>query len=545
MGWFDDLAQPAVQPGHALFGNTGFDPNGTPPKPAQTGNPRDQLQTLNGTPPPMAGQFANNNQGFLDWATQQYGADPTRGAGFVNAQAAGGLQNMLQAYSQATGNTANFLGGPSGDRVDFGQGVQDALTSGGQIWNAAGGGGPRPNTGNGSPSSGWGGANLGSLGGGSGFTMPTAPNFTPLQTPAPFTYQPSTLGQFHGGSAVPQMQQLNYNAMGEPTRQAPIQVADPQQLQYQTYNGQQGGPTAQNAYDFRFQQGQKALENTLAHAGALRTGNAAKALTDYGQGMASQEYAAEDARQRANVGMNNANAFQFGQANIGNQFNATQANNANNLAFGNQNFNQAFQTNQANNAGNFQVGQANNQNALQQQGQQFGQNLAGYQANLGAQNQGYNQAANAYQMNANTALGFGSQNQNAALNNYQAQVAAQLGLGNLNLGYQNSNNSYALGMGNLGLAQQGQNFNQQFATNNQNYQQQVMDPWMMNYQLASLGNPGQPNGQGYANATGDLYTQQGNANAAGQVGAGNAWGNALQNLGLSAQQLAYLQALGQ
>ena len=41
--------------------------------------------------------------------------------------------------------------------------------------------------------------------------------------------------------------------------------------------------------------------------------------------------------------------------------------------------------------------------------------------------------------------------------------------------------------------------------------------------LANLGNPGAPNGQGYANAQTDLITGQGNANAAGQVGAANAY----------------------
>lgn len=91
-------------------------------------------------PAPQAGQFANSNQGFVDWAFQKYGESKTR-QGMVDAAAGGGLPKMLAEYAAATGNTANYLGGPSGDRVDFGQGVQDALTSGGQIWNAAGGGG--------------------------------------------------------------------------------------------------------------------------------------------------------------------------------------------------------------------------------------------------------------------------------------------------------------------------------------------------------------------------------------------------------------------
>ncbi len=98
---------------------------------------------------PEAGQWANSNQGFLDWSTARYGADPERGSGFVNEAAGGGFEKMLGDYGRATGNTATYLAGPSGDRADFGQGVQDARTSDGKIWNnertgAGGPGGSRP-----------------------------------------------------------------------------------------------------------------------------------------------------------------------------------------------------------------------------------------------------------------------------------------------------------------------------------------------------------------------------------------------------------------
>ncbi len=122
---------------------------------------------------PQAGQWANNNQGFLDWATKTYGADPTRGSGFVDANANGGLEAILKQYAQQTGNTANFQGGPSGDRVDFGQGAQDALTSGGQIWNASagGGGGGSP-----APSGGGGGGIVGDWGPGGSIAPPPGGN---------------------------------------------------------------------------------------------------------------------------------------------------------------------------------------------------------------------------------------------------------------------------------------------------------------------------------------------------------------------------------
>jgi hypothetical protein len=52
------------------------------------------------------------------------------------------------------------------------------------------------------------------------------------------------------------------------------------------------GVTEQNdpGYQFRLQQGQQALENSAAARGGLFSGNTAKALSDYAQGSASNEY---------------------------------------------------------------------------------------------------------------------------------------------------------------------------------------------------------------------------------------------------------------
>ncbi len=44
------------------------------------------------------------------------------------------------------------------------------------------------------------------------------------------------------------------------------------------------------SYDWRFRQGQQAIERSAAARGTLLTGDTAKALTDYGQGAASQEF---------------------------------------------------------------------------------------------------------------------------------------------------------------------------------------------------------------------------------------------------------------
>jgi hypothetical protein len=376
-------------------------------------------------------------------------------------------------------------------------------------------------------------------------TMPTAPPVQTLEAPKPFDYAGlGSLGTFQSPGQTPQMERLSYNAMAAPARLDYTNLATPEGYTPEKYTGLTAEQLAQDpSYQFRLKQGQQALENSAASKGVLRTGNTAKGLIDYGQGAASQEYAAADARARQTNAMNNAASLGAYQTNAQTGLSYNQNANANALNFGNTNFQNAFATNQANNQGQFNATNANNQNALAQNNQQFGQSLAGFQANLAGQQQGYTQAAGTYGLNSQNALAY---NQNANQNNlanYQAQTNAALGLGNLNLGYQNSNNAYALGQGNLGLAQQGQNYNQGLSTYLTNYQTQVSDPWMHNYQMASLGNPGAPNTQGYGNAQADLITGQGNANAAGQVGSANAYGNAFGNISNNAQQLAYMDWL--
>jgi hypothetical protein len=470
---------------------------------------------------------------------QQSGMNPgDRGQGFADWQYWQGV-----GPSQY-GRLASDIAGHGPD--------QPTGTPGSGAWQSSGAGG----------GGGFGGSSS-SGGGGINVQMPTAPTNTPINTPAPFNYPQSSLGQFNAPSAFPA-----YNPAATPTAFSGSRQADPGTLSYQNlatpagytpdkYTGLSAADLAADpSYQFRKQQTLDAQANISAHAGALRTGNALQAQGDLAGNLASQEYAAADARARQTNQMNNAtslgayqtnaqtglaynqnanaNAMNFGQANIQNQFNANQANYGRDAAENQQNFQNQFTVNQA-----------NNQGAQAAQNQQFGQAATAYGLNQQAQNQGYQQALGAYGLNAQTGLQYNQQNNSNALNNYQAQVQAALGQGNLALGYQNSNNQYALGMGNLGLAQQGQQYNQGLNTFMTNYQTQVADPWNRNYQLATLGNPGAPNGQGYANAQSDLITGQGNANAAGQVGSANAYGNALGNIGNSASQAAYLQWLQQ
>ncbi|MCX6552701.1 MAG: hypothetical protein NTY02_17140 [Acidobacteria bacterium] len=58
------------------------------------------------------------------------------------------------------------------------------------------------------------------------------------------------------------------------------------------------------SYQWRFDQGRKAVEGGQAAKGITRTGGALVDLTNYGQNAASQEYAAADARKRADYGLN-------------------------------------------------------------------------------------------------------------------------------------------------------------------------------------------------------------------------------------------------
>lgn len=72
-----------------------------------------------------------------------------------------------------------------------------------------------------------------------------------------------------------------------------------------------------NAYKFRFNQGQQALERSAAARGMLNSGNTLAALADYGQGQASQEYG--DEFNRLNQAVNQRNQFNLGVMGAKNQ----------------------------------------------------------------------------------------------------------------------------------------------------------------------------------------------------------------------------------
>ena len=72
-----------------------------------------------------------------------------------------------------------------------------------------------------------------------------------------------------------------------------------------------------NAYKFRFNQGQQALERSAAAKGMLNSGNTLAELARYGQGMASDEYGKEF--ERLNSATGQRNQYNLGLMNVANQ----------------------------------------------------------------------------------------------------------------------------------------------------------------------------------------------------------------------------------
>ncbi len=339
------------------------------------------------------------------------------------------------------------------------------------------------------------------------------------------TPQGGGMGSFGGGPSYngPPLAMpggLNVGSLATPgafqAPEGPLSAAqniNPGQFNYQGLQtpGNFQLPTGQQAldqdpgYQFRLQQGMDALQNSAASRGALRDPNTDRAIVDYGQGAASQEY--QNAYNRA---------LQTYQTNTGT-----------NLQAQNQQYQQGLGAYQANAQTGLAANNQNFQNQLSQYQANFQNPLAAYQATNQAQQGAFN-------ANANANIGaYQAQNQ-AQLGAYNANVNAQLGFGNLGLGFGNLGLQSQLGLGNLGVSQGYLGL----AGNEQAFSQP--------YRVAQLAQNGQIAGannqlgyyQAYANASGNnsnamsnLYTGQANANAAGQVASGNAWAQGIGGLG--------------
>lgn len=80
-------------------------------------------------------------------------------------------------------------------------------------------------------------------------------------------------------------------------------------------------PAYNKAYDFRLSEGMKALQNSAAAKGMLRSGNTMQAITKYGQDMASQEVDNEFGRYNTNK----VNDFNIFNTQRGSKLNALQS----------------------------------------------------------------------------------------------------------------------------------------------------------------------------------------------------------------------------
>lgn len=350
MGWFDDQGVEGYQPYEAggITGGGGF----------MAGGP-----VMNNTaqPEPAAPAFDPRQQvghdGAINGMTREQYRDAWQSSGVTNNQQ---MDQWLAANGGSRRNDSGVVTTPFGETLDMGQAFKTG--NGKAAWGGMdGGGGSAPAPGGGVMAGGGPVMNFSTAFGGGGGSS-AASTYTPKQFD-PFVYE----------------------------------KFDPSTFNYQDDPG----------VAVREKRGLQAMQNGAASKGTLLTGAFQKAMLDYGQESASQEY---------------GNAF-----------------------------NRAVGVNQANNSGRLGAFNAN-----------VGADL-GY-GNLALGNKS---ADNQYAVGmANVGLGYA----NNALGYHTADQSYDLGLKNNALGNKQADNSYALGQGNLGLgwanfglnADQ-QNFNQGYS----------------------------------------------------------------------------------
>jgi hypothetical protein len=91
-------------------------------------------------------------------------------------------------------------------------------------------------------------------------------------------------------------QYLNPQSIAAGGAASGTQTANPYEQRLQQLVNDPNSISDSNAYKFRFNQGQQALERGAAAKGMLGSGNTLAALAQYGQGMASDEYGNEVSR---------------------------------------------------------------------------------------------------------------------------------------------------------------------------------------------------------------------------------------------------------
>lgn len=239
---------------------------------------------------------------------------------------------------------------------------------------------------------------------------------------------------------------------------------------------------ADSGYQFRVQQGQKALEASKAAQGVLRTGGTAKALVKYGQDQGSQEY---------------ANVYQRKAA----EHDRSAAENLTN-----------YQTNRSNVAENFDRNTQNTLNA-------YNTRLNAYQTN-----------ANVQEQNANLGwtVASGEYDRNEALARQQYEDKRAYDNAVAAAGSAAANTTYDRALDAYKMAQD------TFYTN-QDRQYAI---------LSAQDAAGRQAAAQYAGLSGGNATDAGNAAASGVVGSANAWSNTLGSLGNAATDYGLYAMMG-
>lgn len=215
-------------------------------------------------------------------------------------------------------------------------------------------------------------------------------------------------------------------------------------------------------YNFRLEQGRKALEKNLAAQGKYMSGAALQALTDYGQGMASQEYAA--AYQRA-LG---ENQLRYGRDYAQNQ----------------DLYNRSLTANQLGYQRDIETNQLAYNRAL-------GENQLWYDRDLAANNQAYQRALTENQLGYERGHAMTQEEYQRQLDAYNAAVANQ------QRQFGNYNTLASLGLGAAtNTANLGQNFGNATAENllgaaNATAAGQIGSANAWNQGLSSVGNAAQ------------------------------------------------------
>lgn len=393
----------------------------------------------------------------------------------------------------------------------------------------------------------------------------------------PTSYAPTTVAGT-GAATIGARPELSNLGGGVENLQAAPTLERTSQFQYQPYQlpkefaytqpqPEFTAPTAESitqdpGYQARLQQGRQTREQSKAAQGTLRGGATLKALQDYGQQMASQEYqnayaralqeyqnrvAAQQTGYQQAIGTYGLNtqtgmqgqAQQYGQALSSAQLNAQNTLQQNQQALG------LYQTQL-----NAQLANQQMQNqALQLRQQLIQRGYSEDTANAMANQQMQNQMAqfNAGMVNQAGQFGATAANQAGQFGAGAANQAAQFNAAASNQANQFYNNLIQQGYTqDVAAAMTQQQINNQMSQYQQTYGLQSANQGFQNqYQIANLQL--QALGQ-YANSPwlqgiANQYANQGQAGAAGTVGQANPWISYMSGLGNQATSLAALYSL--